>query len=180
MTSSAVDRVTPAGGARRLQPPPPFVWAFALGAPAPVAALRPGESVTVAVRGAVAGGAEAWFARRVPPVTGPLFVEGAAPGDVLAVEAIAVAGMEVDVEEPWSVTIGAADERGGRVVQAVRGVEPEARVARFPVRQPGGPITIGPVVAGPAAARADRGEVIAAEVTIRCAIERENPSRWNG
>ena len=108
------------GPAVFIQPIIPYAFAFALGhAPERASRIPLGKDVLIAV----ADGTRAphdphdWFAARVPvipPVTGPVHVNGVRPGDTLEIDVIALEQDGPDLIGSLLVTIAVASGRTGR------------------------------------------------------------------
>lgn len=135
-----------------IRPEHPFVFEFA--APDTTmskARITPGVVASVQVAGPTRGGwdADDWFAARTPairPVTGPIFVAGVAPGDILEIELLFLEPRAQPASAPFLATITVASGRTGG--DALQVAIPAGGLVRIPAQRPGGLISIGPVHSG--------------------------------
>ncbi|MDF3040791.1 MAG: Acetamidase/Formamidase family, partial [Thermomicrobiales bacterium] len=94
--ATPVTVVSPAGPRQFVRSAPPFVFAFAMGgAPTRPERIVPGEITVIEIADGACRSSrqDDWFAARVPAIpaaAGPLRVCGAAPGDTLELEVLAL------------------------------------------------------------------------------------------
>jgi hypothetical protein len=154
----------------------PYVYAFALGnAPVLDTRIPLGKIVTVAVADDTrAPQADLdLFAQRVPvipAVTGPVHIAGVRRGDLLEIEVIALDANDSEAIGPLLATIAVASDGTGQGADLVQSAIPAGGIVRVIARQPGGLLLFGPVVARRNRNGDPRGELVAAQMKVRCTV----------
>ncbi len=172
--TTPITSVSSAGPRQFVQSAPPFVFAFAMGgAPTRPERIVPGEITVIEIADGACRSSQQddWFAVRVPAIpaaTGPLRVCGAAPGDTLEIEALALEPRDAAADSPLTVAIGVGGRGDGQ--DRTQAAIPAGGVLHMAAGRPGGLVIVGPVVPASPISGERLGAPIAAFVTIRVAV----------